>query len=76
MENKFKIGDWVIGWHSHRYGDRDTVAWKIDRFSDDEQYVYTGDKKKGNTTGIIDIRLAFSHEIPKEFRKNKEYSIY
>ena len=58
-KEKFKVGNWVVGWHM-RYKTYQTVAWRICKVS--SRFVYT---THGHCTVISDIRKATLEEILK-----------
>jgi len=68
---EFKVGDWVIGWHSN-YKEFKTKAWQIVSFLS-SMYVCPSDNE---STGIKDIRKATLQEIAKAQGYNplEEYS--
>lgn len=62
-EEKFKVGDWVIGWFQKTDNNYHNIAWEIGEI--DGKYVYP---KKGNgihNTRISSIRKATEEEIRK-----------
>jgi hypothetical protein len=63
MEYKFKVGDWVVGWHNrsnpHRLYEK---AWQIAGFTKCGSVIPVNDS--GWCTGKEYIRRAEPHEIP------------
>jgi len=62
-KKKFKVGEWVVGWHNRYNPDRlYEKAWLIAGFTPRGSVIPVNDSSW--CTGIEDIRHAEPHEIP------------
>lgn len=59
---KFKVGDWVIGWHSDSPKYKKNAVWKIKEIVLRND-IYYASPETGYLTGMDDIRLATPAEI-------------
>jgi hypothetical protein len=70
----FKVGDWVVGWHSC-FKELTHNAWKIDDFDRHGRVVPVG--KKGYATSIESLRHATPEEIAAaEWEEGKPYKVW
>lgn len=58
-EEEFKVGDWVIGWHTRNFNYH-TTAWQINKIND--EFIYPVENRCENTTSKS-IRKATPEEI-------------